>query len=317
MSDGAVEATKAAPIGPVSGPVVPRFAGAQRGAARALPLGHKHLPRALHSQSARLLLRRTHAEPPTPGRSTFCRLPELREVKNVSVAYLGVPFDGGCSYRPGARFGPQAIRQASRNLRTQYHPAYDKEPHAFAAEPYAAVQAADAGDVSCNPFCIGDALTQIQATADECLESAKALVCLGGDHTIALPLLRSINRLHGPVCLIHIDAHLDTWDTYMNCATTHGTPFRRAAEEKLFLSDSSVHIGIRGPLYSRHDFSRDAELGFCIVHADEFTTKGVDDIVRRVRERVGSNPVYLVRAPAPCVVRFVRIPLTRATAPVD
>lgn len=211
----------------------------------------------------------------------------------MSVAYLGVPFDGGCSFRPGARFGPQAIRQASRNLRTQYHPAYDREPHADMSEPFSSTQAADAGDVSCNPFCIGDALTQIQATADECLESSKALVCLGGDHTIALPLLRSINRLHGPVALIHIDAHLDTWDTYMNCATTHGTPFRRAAEEKLFLSDKSVHIGIRGPLYSCLDFSRDAELGFCIIHADEFTTKGVEDIVRRVRERVGDSPVYL------------------------
>ena len=102
-----------APIGPVLGTVVPRFAGA----------------------------------------GTFCRLPELRDVGTADVAYLGVPFDGGCSFRPGARFGPSAIRQASRNLRTQWHPAYQ-------AAPYTDYQAADAGDVSCNPFCIGDALTQ-------------------------------------------------------------------------------------------------------------------------------------------------------------
>ena len=253
MADAEPEAKRRAPVGPVLGTVVPRFA----------------------------------------GRATFCRLPALDEVSNVAVAYLGVPFDGGCSFRPGARFGPSAIRQASRNLRTQFHPAYDVEPHPRIAEPFQHEQAADAGDVSCNPFCIGDALTVIETTANEVLDSAKALVCLGGDHTIALPLLRTVHRLHGPVALIHIDAHLDTWDTYFGAPHTHGTPFRRAAEEGLFLSDASVHIGIRGPLYSRLDLASDAALGFCVIHCDEFTTKGLPDILNRVRERVGTNPVYL------------------------
>ena len=102
-----------------------------------------------------------------------------------------------------------------------------------------------------------------------------------------------VKKLHGPVALVHIDAHLDTWDTYFGAPHTHGTPFRRAAEEKLFDSDCSVHIGIRGPLYSALDLESDAMLGFCVIHCDEFTTKGVDDIARRVRERVGDRPVYL------------------------
>ena len=205
----------------------------------------------------------------------------------ADVAYLGVPFDGGCSFRPGARFGPGAIRQASRNLRTQWHPDYQ-------LAPYNDHQAADAGDVSCNPFCIGDALTVIQETADGILATgAKALVCLGGDHTIALPLLRTVAKLHGPVALLHIDAHLDTWDTYFGAPHTHGTPFRRAFEEGLYLQDCSVHVGIRGPLYSKLDLANDAALGFLVVHCDEFTTKGIPDIVARIKARIGDRPCYL------------------------
>ena len=208
------------------------------------------------------------------------------QVPLAEVAYLGVPFDGGCSFRPGARFGPGAIRQASRNLRTQWHPAYE-------TAPFDDHQAADAGDVSCSPFCIGDALTTIEVTADEVLTRAKAVVSLGGDHTIALPLLRSVNKIHGPVALLHIDAHLDTWDTYFGAPHTHGTPFRRAAEEKLYLQECSVHVGIRGPLYSKLDLERDAALGFMVIHCDEFTTRGIADIAARIKGRIGDRPVYL------------------------
>jgi len=188
------------------------------------------------------------------GPSTFARLPELRDVKHCDIAILGIPFDSGTSYRPGARFGPQAIRQASRHLRTQYHPAYD-------TEPFAELQVAD--------------------------------ISLGGDHTIALPLLRAVNHYHGPVALVHFDAHLDTWDTYFGAPYTHGTPFRRAAEEKLFLDHASIHVGIRGPLYSRDDLTNDEELGFKVVHCDEFQNEGVEHVIKRIRNRVGDNPMYL------------------------
>ncbi len=220
------------------------------------------------------------------GPSTFARLPELRDVEHCDVALLGIPFDAGTSFRPGARFGPQAIRQASRHLRTQFHPAYD-------TEPFTTLQAADAGDVTCNPFSITEAIEQIETAATELLDSVGAIVSLGGDHTIALPLLRAMNHHFGQVALVHFDAHLDTWDTYFGAPYTHGTPFRRAAEEKLFREDSSMHVGIRGPLYSRQDLVDDAEFGFKVVHCDEFETEGVDSVVARIRERVGDHPMYL------------------------
>jgi len=221
------------------------------------------------------------------GPSTFARLPELRDVPRCDVAILGIPFDAGTSYRPGARFGPQAIRQASRHLRTRYHPAYD-------AEPFTTQQVADAGDVGCNPFSIEEAIGQIQASAGELLGRVSAgIVSLGGAHTIAVPLLSAVNHYHGPVALVHFDAHLDTWDTYFGAPYTHGTPFRRAAEEGLFLDQASMHIGIRGPLYSRDDLKRDAELGFKVVHCDELQSDGVESVARRIRERVAGHPLYL------------------------
>ena len=238
---------KKEPIQPVSGTVVPRYAGP----------------------------------------STFARLPELRDVEDCDVAIIGVPFDAGTSYRPGARFGPQSVRQASRQLRTNYHPNYD-------VEPFKVQQVADAGDIACNPFDIDEAIKQIEKGSTELLQKVESIVTIGGDHTIALPLLRSINKkVGGPVALVHFDAHLDTWDTYFGAPYTHGTPFRRAREEKLFLDDASMHIGIRGPLYSTNDLKNDRELGFKTIHCDEFQTNTIDQIVKRIKDRIGNNPLYI------------------------
>ena len=221
------------------------------------------------------------------GPSTFARLPELRDVEHCDVAIIGVPFDAGTSYRPGARFGPQAVRQAARQLRTNYHPDYD-------VEPFVVQQVADAGDIACNPFNIEEAIKQIEDGASSLLEKVGSIVTIGGDHTIALPLLRAVNKKCGqPVALVHFDAHLDTWDTYFGAPYTHGTPFRRAREEKLFLDDASMHVGIRGPLYSPDDLKSDAELGFKIIHCDEFQTHTIEQIVKRIKDRVGDNPLYV------------------------
>ena len=221
------------------------------------------------------------------GPSTFCRLPELRDVGTCDIAILGVPFDSGTSYRPGARFGPGAIRQASRHLRYNFHPNYQ-------TEPFKSLQAADAGDVACSPYNINEAIDQIEKTATEVHQQCESLICMGGDHTIAVPLLRAINqRLNGPVALVHFDAHLDTWDTYFSAPYTHGTPFRRAAEEGLFMDDSSMHVGIRGPLYSSEDLKNDEELGFKIIHCDELEKFGPDHVADRIRKRVGDCPLYL------------------------
>jgi agmatinase len=152
---------------------------------------------------------------------------------------------------------------------------------------------ADAGDITCNPFNIEQALGQIDAGVDTLLRSASGVLALGGDHTIALPLLRAIHRRFGSVALLHFDAHLDTWDTYFGAPYTHGTPFRRATEEGLLLDDRGIHVGVRGPLYAPSDLTDDRALGFEIVPATDFDRFGAPAIVERIRARVGDNPVYV------------------------
>jgi guanidinobutyrase / D-arginase len=158
--------------------------------------------------------------------------------------------------------------------------------------PFGAQQVADVGDIACNPFDIKEAVDQIEAAAAELLAGAAHLLAIGGDHTIAYPLLRVTRQRFGPVALVHFDAHLDTWQTYFGAPLTHGTPFRRAAEEGLFLEDHSMHVGVRGPLYAPSDLEEDAELGFRTVSAMEVERIGIDGVVAAIRERVQDRPVY-------------------------
>jgi agmatinase len=219
------------------------------------------------------------------GLATFARLPRIEEVPHADVAVVGVPFDAGVSYRPGARFGPAAVREISRLLRP-YHPGLD-------VSPFDAAQVVDAGDLACNPFDIVAAVESIAQQAGELMDTGAALVTIGGDHTIALPLLRAATQRHGPVALLHFDAHLDTWDTYFGAAYTHGTPFRRAFEEGLLDTEALSHVGIRGPLYARGDLDDDAGMGFGIVTAAEVMRRGVDEVVAGLRERIGDRPLYV------------------------
>lgn len=219
------------------------------------------------------------------GPETFARLPRIDQVRSCDVAILGVPFDAGVSYRPGARFGPSAIRAGSKLLRP-YHPGLD-------VEPFAAMQVADAGDIAANPFDLAEAIAAVERGATELLGRARHLITLGGDHTISLPLLRAMHARFGPIALVHFDAHLDTWDTYFGAPYTHGTPFRRASEEGLFATDRGMHVGIRGPLYSRLDLSEDRGFGFAVIEAAEYARSSLDSIIERIRERVGDAPVYI------------------------
>lgn len=219
------------------------------------------------------------------GAPTFARLPRIDEVKKADIAVVGIPFDAGTSYRPGARFGPAHIRESSRLLRP-YNPAQD-------ASPFALAQVVDAGDIAVNPFNIDEALSQIEAGATELSAQGLKLISLGGDHTIALPLLRSLHKIHGPISVIHFDAHLDTWDTYFGADFTHGTPFRRASEEGLLDPEGCLHIGIRGPLYATSDLSDDGDLGFEIIETTKFDEIGTNGVIEKMLKRVGNKPVYV------------------------
>lgn len=236
------------PVGPVSGTEVPRYAGA----------------------------------------STFARIPDIHAVDDYDIAILGVPFDGGTSFRPGARFGPLEVRKSSRHLRPAFHVELD-------VAPFERVQVVDAGDVACTPFSIDEAVQQIEAHAHHVQGGSgdRRVIAVGGDHTIALPMLRSVARQHGPVALVHFDAHLDTWDTYFNAPVTHGTVLRRAFEEGLLAEDHSMHLGIRGPIYDRIDLKEDADFGFKTLRASDLDRIGIDAAVEQVKHRVGDTPVYL------------------------
>ncbi|MEO6200273.1 MAG: agmatinase [Cryobacterium sp.] len=219
------------------------------------------------------------------GIATFARLPRLEDVGRADIAVVGVPFDSGVSYRPGARFGPAHVREASRLLRP-YNPGQD-------VSPFSTQQVVDAGDIAANPFNITEAVAQIQQAATELSADGKRLVVIGGDHTIALPLLRVVAEKHGPIAVLHFDAHLDTWDTYFGAPITHGTPFRRASEEGLIDMQASMHVGIRGPLYSREDLRDDERLGFAIISSIELETEGLARAIERMLARLGDRPVYV------------------------
>lgn len=219
------------------------------------------------------------------GPATFARLPRLDQVAHADVAVVGVPFDTGVSYRPGARFAPSAVREASRLLRP-YHPGLD-------VSPFERIQVADGGDIAVNPFHIGEAIETIEGAAADLQRDGTRLVTIGGDHTIALPLLRAVSRIHGPVALLHFDAHLDTWDTYFGEPYTHGTPFRRAVEDGILDTEAISHVGTRGPLYGKKDLEDDRRLGFGIVTSSDVMRRGVDETVDALRQRIGSRPLYV------------------------
>ncbi len=219
------------------------------------------------------------------GPATFARLPTLDSVGRAEVAILGVPFDSGVVYRPGARFGPAAIRAGSKMLRP-FNAWTDSEPFAR--------QVADAGDVACTPFGIDQAIKEIEGAAKTLADRASRIVALGGDHTVALPLLRAAAARFGPVALVHFDAHLDTWNTYFGGARyTHGTPFRRAAEEGLLDLRRSVHVGTRGPQFSADDIPADAALGFRLIDGRAIDSRGAAAIADEIRDLVGQAHVYV------------------------
>ncbi len=219
------------------------------------------------------------------GIATFARLPRIEDVPRADIAVVGIPFDSGVSYRPGTRFGPSHVRESSRLLRP-YNPAQDVSPFAIA-------QVVDAGDIPVNPFDLTEAVAEVERAALALGEQVQRIVTIGGDHTVALPLLRAVAAKHGPVAVLHFDAHLDTWDTYFGAPITHGTPFRRASEEGLIDLTASCHVGTRGPLYSKQDLEDDERLGFSIVSSEYIEEHGVEAAIARILQRIGDKPLYV------------------------
>jgi agmatinase len=219
------------------------------------------------------------------GIATFALLPRIEDVEHADVAVLGVPFDSGTSFRPGARFGPAHIREHSRQLHP-YHQVHD-------AFPFRTQQVVDAGDVGVGPYGIDRAVETIHARAAELTGRGTKILALGGDHTIALPLLRAAASVHGPLAVLHLDAHLDTWDVLHGASVWHGSPFRRAAEEGLLDLEHCQHVGIRSGIYDPGELDDDRRAGFEIIRSEAFQERTAQSIADQVRGRLGDGPVYV------------------------
>jgi agmatinase len=220
------------------------------------------------------------------GIRTFARLPHVSLPHDgVDAAVIGVPFDTATSFRSGARFGPEAIRSASALLRP-YHPRLD-------VDVFETLSIVDGGDIEITP---GNALRsteQIDAALRPVVSAGIVPLVLGGDHSIVLGELRAHAAVHGPVALVLLDAHADTWDQYYGERYFHGTPFRRALEEGLVDPSRSTLAGMRGPLYEAADLQVPREMGFELITGDELVSMSARDYGERVRARLGAGPVYL------------------------
>lgn len=220
------------------------------------------------------------------GPGTMMRLPAAASAAGLDAAFIGVPLDIGTSNRAGARFGPRQIRAESALLRP-----YNM---ATGAAPFDALQVADLGDVPINTYSIAKSLDIVTTFYDEVLAAGCKPLTMGGDHTIALPILRSLAKRHGPVALVHVDAHADINDEMFGEPIAHGTPFRRAVEEGLLQCDKVWQIGLRGTGYAADDFDWPRRQGFTIVPAHEVWYRSLAPLMAQVRERIGpATPVYI------------------------
>jgi agmatinase len=213
-------------------------------------------------------------------------LPQVQvPAEGVDAAVLGVPFDTATSFRPGARFGPEAIRSGSALLRP-YHPVLD-------VDVFGTLSLVDGGDLATTPGNAQRTAEQVDAALRPVLQAGIVPLVMGGDHSIVLGELRAHAAVHGPVGLVLLDAHADTWDQYYGERYFHGTPFRRAVEEGLIDTSRSVLAGMRGPLYAAADLEYPRELGFHVIPGQELAALAPEEYGRRVRERAGTGPCYM------------------------
>ena len=220
------------------------------------------------------------------GQASFFRLPVHADARGLDVALIGMPVDIGTSNRSGARFGPRQIRAESVLVR----------PYGMAtqAAPFDSFQIADIGDVAVNPYNLLKTVDAIEAAIDAVLAEGAKPISVGGDHTCTLPVLRALHKVHGPVALIHIDAHADINDTMFGEKIAHGTVFRRAIEEGLIQTPKMFQIGLRATGYAADDFDWSREQGARVITAEECWYKSLTPLMNEIRGTIGSEtPVYL------------------------
>lgn len=220
------------------------------------------------------------------GPATMMRLPEQTTASGLDVCFVGIPMDIGASNRAGTRHGPRQIRAESCMIR----------PYGMGngVAPFENLQVADIGDLAINTFNLGATCVIIEEGIAAVLGDGAIPLILGGDHTLTYPVLRAVAAKHGPVALIHVDAHADTSDVMFGEKIAHGTPFRRAVEEKLIIPEKTVQIGLRGTGYTAEDYDWGRNLGFRVVQAEECWHKSLSPLMAEIREQLGpETPVYM------------------------
>ncbi|MDB5779540.1 MAG: agmatinase [Polaromonas sp.] len=226
-----------------------------------------------------------NAMPRFGGWASMMRLPMRSEAHGLNAGFIGVPLDIGTSHRPGTRFGPRQIRAESSLIRP-----YNM---ATGAAPFDALQVADLGDVAINTYNLEKSIGIIEQHYRPVIDTGCIPLTLGGDHTIVLPILRALARRHGPVALVHVDAHADVNDDMFGERIAHGTPFRRAVEEGLLQGSKVWQIGLRGTGYGMDDFDWPRQQGFTVVPAHEVWYQSLAPLMAQVRESIGQAPCYL------------------------
>lgn len=218
------------------------------------------------------------------GIKTFMRLPNIETTEDIDFAIIGIPFDTASTFRTGSRFGPSAIRDMSVILRP-----YNINVGVHITDELSGV---DFGDISVVPGYIDDSYKAIEESLQPIVDKGIIPISLGGDHSITLGELRAIAKKHGPVALVHFDAHLDTMDTYFGKKYNHGTPFRRAWEEGLIDVSHSIQVGIRGSFYSPEDMKGSEDIGFKVITTNKVRELGFEEVIRQIKERVGDKKTF-------------------------